>query len=86
MYSMLTFIKSKYRSVSSDEHFTELVRTALTTYQPKFQTLTAYPNYRSEIKYFVLKTRTLLKVCCLSRISDVREPHVATSATKSVLN
>jgi hypothetical protein len=31
MYSTLEFIKSKYRSVLTDEHLTELVRTALTT-------------------------------------------------------
>jgi len=44
MYSTLKFIKSKYRSVLTDEHLTELERTALTTYQPNFKKLTAYPE------------------------------------------
>jgi hypothetical protein len=34
-------------------------------------------NYINQIKYFVLKTRTLLKVFCVSFSSDVQEPHAA---------
>jgi hypothetical protein len=37
MYSTLKSIKSKYRSVLSDEHLTGLVRTALTAYLPNFE-------------------------------------------------
>jgi hypothetical protein len=43
MFSTLKFIKSKYRSVLTDEHLTELVQTASTTYRPNFKKLTAYP-------------------------------------------
>jgi hypothetical protein len=39
------FITSKYRSVLTDEHLTELVRTALTAYQPNFKKITACRNY-----------------------------------------
>jgi hypothetical protein len=72
MYSTLKFIKSKYRSVLTDEHLTEPVRTALTTYQPNFKKLAAYPEL-----YFVLKTRTLLKASSASSTSHVHEPHAA---------
>jgi len=34
LYSTLKFIKSKFRSELTDEHLSELVRTALTNYQP----------------------------------------------------
>jgi hypothetical protein len=44
MYQTLKLIKSKYRSGLTDEHLTELVRTAVTTYQPKFKKLAAYPE------------------------------------------
>jgi hypothetical protein len=36
-------------------------------------------NIFNEIKYFTLKTRTLLKVSCASRTSDALEPHKASS-------
>jgi hypothetical protein len=45
MYSKLKYIKSKYRSVLTDEHLTELVETALTIYQPSYKTLIAYPKF-----------------------------------------
>jgi hypothetical protein len=61
MYSMLKFIKSKCHLVLTDEHLAELVRTALTTYQPNFNNLATYPKL-PEIKCFVLETETLLKV------------------------
>jgi hypothetical protein len=44
MYSKIKFIASKYRSVLTDERLTELVRTAVTTYQPSFKKRTAYPE------------------------------------------
>jgi hypothetical protein len=44
MYSALKFIKSKHRSVLADEQFTEIVRTAVTTYQPKFKKLASFPD------------------------------------------
>jgi hypothetical protein len=44
MYSTIKLIRSKYRSVLTDEHLTELVETALNTYQPHFKKLTAYPE------------------------------------------
>jgi len=36
MYLTTKFIKSKFRSVFTDEHLAQLVRRALTTYQPNF--------------------------------------------------
>jgi hypothetical protein len=59
-YSTLKLIKSKYRSVLTDEHLTELVRTALSTYQPNLKKLTAIQNYINQIKYFVLQANKLL--------------------------
>jgi hypothetical protein len=44
MYSTLKFIKSNYRSILTDEHQTEQAATALSTYQPNFKKLTAYPK------------------------------------------
>lgn len=41
LYSTLKFIKNKHRSILTDQHLTELVRTALTSHQPNFQQLTA---------------------------------------------
>jgi hypothetical protein len=41
---MLKLIKSKYRPVLTDERLTELVLTALTTYQSNFKKLIAYPE------------------------------------------
>jgi hypothetical protein len=68
MFSTLKSIKSKYRSVLTDEHLTELVRTtALTTYQPNFKKPIAYSKLCYS-KYFVLKTRMLLKLYCASRV------------------
>lgn len=46
LYSTLKFIKSKYRAVLTDEHLTELVRTALTSHQPDFKQLTAKMDTR----------------------------------------
>jgi hypothetical protein len=100
---MLKFIKSKYRSALTNEHFTEVVRTALmmeavrtsetsvnfnvTTrrYIPEDSKLRHWlltspnvswllvENYINQIKCFVLKTRTLLKVSWASSTSDVSE-------------
>jgi len=44
MHSTLKFVKEQYRSVFIDEHLNELVRTALTTFQPNFEKTTAYPE------------------------------------------
>jgi hypothetical protein len=55
MYSMLKFIKSKYHYVLTDEHRTELVRTALAAYQPNFNNLTACQTHIKQIEYFFLK-------------------------------
>jgi hypothetical protein len=44
MYLRLKFFKSKYRSVLTDKHVAELVRTDLTTYELNFKKLTAYPE------------------------------------------
>jgi hypothetical protein len=41
LYSTLKFIKNKYRSVLTDQHLNELVRTAITGHQPNFKRLTA---------------------------------------------
>jgi 17beta-estradiol 17-dehydrogenase/3beta-hydroxysteroid 3-dehydrogenase/mitotic-spindle organizing protein 1 len=46
LYSALKSIKSKYRSVLSDEHLNELMRTALTSHQPIFKQLTAKMDTR----------------------------------------
>ena len=46
LYSTPKFIKSKYRSGLIDENLSELVRTALTNYQPDFKQLTANMNTR----------------------------------------
>jgi len=46
LYSTLKFIKSKYRSELTDEHLSELLRTALTNYQPDFTKLTEKINTR----------------------------------------
>jgi hypothetical protein len=46
LYSTLKFIKSKYRSVLTDEHLNELMRTALTCHQPNFKQLTAKMDTR----------------------------------------
>jgi hypothetical protein len=62
MCSTLKFIKSKYRSVLTDEHLTKRVRTALTAYQPNFKNLTAYPELFNQITFFVLKIRILLTI------------------------
>jgi hypothetical protein len=42
MYLTLKFITSKHRSILADEYLTDIVRTAVTTYQPNFKKLTAY--------------------------------------------
>jgi hypothetical protein len=47
---MLKFIKSKYHYVLTDEHRTELVRTALAAYQPNFKKQIAYSDYINQIK------------------------------------
>jgi hypothetical protein len=44
MYSTVQLIKPKNRSVLTDEHLTELVPTAVTTYRRYFNNLTAYPQ------------------------------------------
>jgi hypothetical protein len=72
MYSTLKFIKEKYRPVLTDKHLTELVRTALITYQCNFKKLSGYPEVYEVTKYFVLETRTILKESYASRTSDVR--------------
>lgn len=41
LYSVMKFVKSKHRAILTNQHLTELIRTALTTYQPDFQQLTA---------------------------------------------
>lgn len=46
LYSTLKFVKSKHRAELSDEHLSELVRTALTNYQPDFKKLTDKMNTR----------------------------------------
>jgi hypothetical protein len=44
MYPKQKFNKLKNRSVLTGERLTELVRTALATYQPNFKKLTACPE------------------------------------------
>jgi hypothetical protein len=44
MYSALKLIKSNYSSVLADEPLAELIRAVLTTYQPNFKKVTAYPE------------------------------------------
>lgn len=39
LFSVMKFIKSKHRAVLTNEHLVELLRTALTTYQPNFKKL-----------------------------------------------
>jgi tryptophan synthase beta subunit len=51
LYSTLKFIKSNYRSELTDEHLSELVRTAITNYQPDFTKLTEKINTRKSISY-----------------------------------
>jgi tryptophan synthase beta subunit len=51
LYSTLKFIKSKYRSELTDEHLSELVRTALTNYQPDFKKLTEKMNTRKSTSH-----------------------------------
>jgi hypothetical protein len=46
LYSTLKFIKSKYRSVLTDEHLNELMRTALTSHHPNIKQLTANMDTR----------------------------------------
>jgi hypothetical protein len=46
---MLKFAILKYHSILTDKHLTELVQMALTTYQPNFKKLAAYPELK-EIK------------------------------------
>jgi hypothetical protein len=46
LHSTLKFIKFKYRSVLTDEHLNELMRTALTRHQPNFKQLTAKMDTR----------------------------------------
>jgi hypothetical protein len=75
--SMLKFIKSKHGSILTEEHLAELTWTVITTYQTK-RSWPFIQNYINQINYFVLKTRTLLKVSCVSHISDMRELHLAT--------
>ncbi|XP_076321861.1 SCAN domain-containing protein 3-like [Tachypleus tridentatus] len=40
LYSVMKFVKPKHNAVLTNQHLTELIRTALTTYQPEFQRLT----------------------------------------------
>ena len=40
LYSTMKFVKSKYRSQLTNQHLTELLRTALTNYTPNFKDLT----------------------------------------------
>ena len=40
LYSTMKFVKSKYRSQLTNQHLTELLRTALTKYTPNFKDLT----------------------------------------------
>lgn len=52
LYSNLKFIKSKHRSELNDEHLSELVRTALTNYQPVgFKILTEKMNTRKSTSH-----------------------------------
>ena len=51
LHSTLKFIKSKYRSELTDEHLSELVRTALTNYQPDFTKLTEKMNTRKSTSH-----------------------------------
>ena len=41
LYSVMKFVKSKHRTILTNQHLTELILTALTTYQPDFWHLTA---------------------------------------------
>jgi hypothetical protein len=75
MHSMLKFIKSKHCSVLTDKRLTEPVRTAITTYQHNFKKLQLIQHYVTQIKYFIHKTLTLLKISCASHTSDVHELH-----------
>ena len=40
-YSVIKFVKSKYSSVLTNQHLKELLRTALTSYQPNFKHVAA---------------------------------------------
>lgn len=51
LFSTLEFIKSMYRSELTDEHLSELVRTALTNYQPDFEKLTEKMNTRKSTSH-----------------------------------
>jgi hypothetical protein len=82
MYSTQKFIKSKYRSVLTDEHLTELVRTAVTTYQPTFKRVTAYPEFWTLILYLYntlfnpLKSKPVYIVLKDSVRTSKRTPHL----------
>jgi len=39
LFSVMKFVKSKYRASLTNEHLSELIRTALTSYRPDFQKL-----------------------------------------------
>lgn len=41
LFSTMKFIKSKHRSQLTNEHLTELIRTALTNYEPNFRKCSA---------------------------------------------
>jgi hypothetical protein len=44
LYSTMKMIKCKHRSTLTDDHLTELLKTALTTYSPNFKKLTSKIN------------------------------------------
>jgi hypothetical protein len=44
LYSTMKMIKSKHRSILTDDQSTEFLRTALTTYSPDFKKLTSKIN------------------------------------------
>ena len=39
LFSVMKFVKTKYRANLTNEYFSELIRTALTSYRPDFQKL-----------------------------------------------
>jgi hypothetical protein len=66
LFSVMKFVKSKYRAVLTNSHLTELLRTSLTSYQPDVKTLTAKMKSQSksstsiDLTYSDLVSRTTI--------------------------